>query len=128
MAQTLLLDTVLWDLCVDSNGNIAVASEPYALAQDAASACRLFEGELWYDTTQGIPYWQAILGQMPPLAYLKAKYVAAALSVPDVKSAQVFIATITRDRVVSGQVQITGPGQQIVAAAFGNFLEGTVSP
>jgi hypothetical protein len=127
MASTLLLDTQTWDLVVDSNGNIAVATEPYALAQDAASAARLFAGECWYDTSQGVPYWQAILGAMPPLSYLKAKYVEAAMSVPDVKKATVFIATITRDRVVSGQIQITGPGKQTAAANFGSFLQGIVS-
>lgn len=126
--NTILLDQLSWDLVVDSNGNIAMATEPYALAQDAASACRLFEGELWYDTTQGVPYFQSILGQMPPLAFLKAKYVAAAMSVPDVKSAKVFIASITSNRIVSGQVQITGPGQQTAAASFGSFLEGVISP
>jgi len=126
MASTLLLDTVTWDLVVDSNGDIARADEPYALAQDAASACKLFKTELWYDTTQGVPYWQSILGQMPPLALLKGSYEAAAKSVPDVKSVKVFIATITRDRIVTGQVQIQGPGKQTAAASFGSFLTGII--
>lgn len=34
MASTLLLDTLAWDLAVDAAGNIAVATEPYSLAQD----------------------------------------------------------------------------------------------
>jgi len=132
MAATLLLDTVTWDLVVDSSGNIAMATEPYSLAQDAASACRLFQGELWYDTTQGVPYFQAILGQMPPLAYLKARYVAAAQTVPDVLSVNVYIAAITANRVVSGQIQITGPKGTSVAT-FGTTSQspaiyGVVSP
>ena len=126
--NTLLLDTVKWDLCVDSNGNIALATPPYSLAQDAACACRLFEGELWYDTIQGIPYWQSILGQMPPLSLLKAAFIAAAQGVPGVASAEVFITNITSDRVLSGQVQITNEGNQTVAASFGSFLAGVVSP
>jgi hypothetical protein len=127
MASTLLLDQVSWDLVADSSGNIALAQEPYALAQDAASACKLFKSELWYDTTQGVPYFQSILGQMPPLALLKGSYQAAAKSVPDVVAVKVFIATITGDRVVTGQVQITGPGNQTAAASFGSFLQGIVS-
>ena len=123
MANTLLLDTETWDLVVDSNGDIAMATAPYSLAQDAASACRLFQGELWYDVNQGVPYWQSILGQMPPLALLKAKYEAAAKSVPDVDNVNVFIATITRDRVVSGQVQIQS-GSQASVASFSSFLQG----
>ena len=111
MPNTLLLDTVTWDLVVDNNGNIAMATEPYSLAQDAASQCRLFQGELWYDTTQGIPYWQQILGTMPPLPLFKAYLIAAAESVPNVDSAEVFIATLNDvDRSVTGQIQITsGP-------------------
>ena len=56
--STLLLDRTYWDLCVDSSGNLAVASEPYSLAQDAASAIKLFQGEYIYDTTIGIPYFE----------------------------------------------------------------------
>jgi hypothetical protein len=130
MANTLLLDISTWDLCVDSFGNIAVAQEPYALAQDAASQCRLFLNELWYDTTQGVPYFQEILGQMPPLALLRAHYRAAALLVPGVQSASVFIANIDRTRVLTGQVQIKGPGGQVLSVAdFASFLMGvSVSP
>ena len=64
--KTLLLDRTAWDLCLDSNGNIALASEPYSLAQDVASAVRLFLGECYYDTTKGIPYWTEVLGMLPP--------------------------------------------------------------
>ena len=55
--KTLLLDQTTWDLTLDANNNIALAAEPYAFAQDAASAIRLFQGELWYDTTRGVPYF-----------------------------------------------------------------------
>lgn len=126
--NTLLLDTVAWDLTVDANGNIAMATEPYALAQDAASQCRLFKGELWYDTTQGVAYWQSILGQMPPLQFLKAQYQTAALLVPDVETATVFIADITSQRVVTGQVQITGPNGQTGVSTFTSFPQGNVAP
>jgi hypothetical protein len=59
--KTLLLDRSLWDLTLDINGNIAMASEPYAIAQDVASACRTFLGECYYDTSQGVPYFQGML-------------------------------------------------------------------
>ena len=55
MASTLALELQDWDLCVDTSGNIALATEPYAIAQDVASACKTFLGECWYDTTYGIP-------------------------------------------------------------------------
>jgi hypothetical protein len=102
--QTLLLDTMRWDLCLDAFGNIAVASEPYSLAQDVASAIRLFNGECYYNTTRGVRYFEDILGQTPPLPVVKAELVNAAMTVPLVTYAQALIA-VTDDRVVVGQVQ-----------------------
>ena len=114
--DTLLLDTVTWDLTLDASGNIAVASDPYSVAQDVASACRTFLGEVWYDTTLGIPYFQNILGQSPPLAFLKAQLVAAALTVPGCANPVCYIASIV-NRKVSGQIQFTDSnGSQQVAS------------
>lgn len=115
--QTLLLDLTTWDLVIDADGNIAVASAPYSLAQDAASAIRLFQGELWYDTTQGVPYFQDILGKTPPPSLIKAKFVRAAKTVPGVVEAVCFITGIT-DRRLTGQVQVTDTFGVISAASF----------
>lgn len=115
--DTLLLDRTTWDLCLDSNGNIALASDPYALAQDAASAIRLFSAELWYDTSQGIPYFQSILGRPPPIAFMKSRFIAAALTVPGVASAKCFI-TKFENRALEGQVQITSVTGQTATASF----------
>lgn len=103
--QTLLLDPPTWDLLVDANKNIAVADDPYSQAQDAASAIKLFQGELIYDTTKGVPYWASILGKAPPLTLMKSKWVSAALTVPGVSSAVCFISSF-KNRFVQGQVQI----------------------
>ena len=117
MPDTLLLDRSVWDLLLDASGNIALASEPYSLAQDAASAIRLFKGELFYDTTLGVPYFGQILGQFPPIALMKAKFVAAALTVPGVVDAVCYITGI-EGRTVSGQVQVTDTAGRITVAAF----------
>ena len=103
--KTLLLDRSAWDLVLDTGGNIAVASDPYSLAQDASSAIRLFLGELWYNTTKGVPYWADILGKFPPLSLMKALFVDAAETVPGVASAVVYVASFV-DRQFAGQVQI----------------------
>lgn len=115
--DTLLLDTVLWDLVVDVSGNIARASNPYSLAQDSASAIKLFSGELYYDTTQGVPYFAQILGQQPPIALMKSKFIGAALTVPEVVTAQCFISGIT-GRQVSGQVQVAAATGPVSAVGF----------
>jgi hypothetical protein len=103
---SLLLDTQTWDLTLDAYGNIALAREPYAIAQDVACALRLFSAELWYDTTQGLPYLTQILGKRPPAGFIKAQMEATALTVTDVDSAKAFI-TGLRNRELTGQVQVT---------------------
>lgn len=115
--STLLLDLTNNDLVVDAAGNIAVATEPYSLAQDAASAIKLFLGELWYDTTQGVPYFQTTLGKFPSIQLLKAQFEAAALTVPGVVAATCFISSIV-DRTVSGQVQIVDKNGNVAAVGF----------
>jgi hypothetical protein len=106
--NTLLLDVALWDLCLDADGNIAMAQPPYALAQDVASAIRTVLGEVWYNDTLGIPYFQQILGKRPPLPVLQAYMVQAALTVPNVVSAICIIDSVDRaTRKVIGQVQFT---------------------
>lgn len=103
--KTFLLDQTIWDLCKDANGNIAVASEPYAIAQDVGSECRVFYGEVFYDTTRGIDYFEDVLGYRPPLAALRAQYVAAALTVPGVIEAQCFFDGLA-GRKLTGQIQV----------------------
>ncbi len=102
--NTLLLDRSAWDLVLDSAGDIAVAAPPYALAQDVASAVRLFLGELWYATPDGIPYFEEILGYLPPPSLMIAYIEAAALTVPGVVQAQCIIESFDA-REITGQIQ-----------------------
>jgi hypothetical protein len=106
MASTLLLDRSKWDLVLDVSGNIALATDPYAIAQDVASAIRTFQGECWLDTTVGVPYFSEVLGQSPPVQLMQSLLEQAALTVPEVVKA---VATITsfQNRVITGNVQVT---------------------
>jgi hypothetical protein len=115
--QSLLIDTTFNDLVLDANGNIAVCDEPYRLAQDAACAIRLFHGEIYYATDQGIPYWDQVLGHWPPLSLVKAYLQRAALTVPGVVSATVYITGFV-NRKLSGQVQVVDSSGTISAARF----------
>lgn len=103
--KTLLLDTGAWDLVVDAAGNIALASEPYSLAQDVASAIRTFLGEVFYDDTLGVPYFEQILGKTPPVTLFEEYMITAALTVPNVVSATCTIESYSQTtREVQGQV------------------------
>jgi len=115
--NTLLLDQTTWDLCLDASGNIAMAADPYAQAQDVASALRLFAGEAYYNTARGVPYFDRILGRFPPVPLIKAQFVAAALTVPGIVAAVCTLASI-RNRQLSGQVRITNLAGVSLTVAF----------
>ncbi len=116
--NTLLLDQSAWDLVLDINGNIALAGAPYSVAQDVASAIRTFLGECWYNTDLGIPYWQKILGELPPLQFISQLMVNQAMTIPNVVSADVTFQSFT-DRVLSGQIQIIDTDGAVNNVAFG---------
>ena len=116
--NTLLLDQTAWDLVLDANGNIALAGTPYSIAQDVSSAVRTFLGECWYDTTLGIPYWQDILGEFPPLQYVSQKISEAAFTIPNVVKAEVTFTAFTK-RELSGQILITDTDSVTSNVAFG---------
>ena len=115
--DTLYANPITGDLCLDINGDIALASSPYAIAQDAASNILTFKGEVYYDTTLGIPYWEEILGQYPDIEYMRSQFVTAALEVPEASSASVFFTSVL-NRKIAGQVQITDTGGNITAVGF----------
>jgi hypothetical protein len=112
--NTLLLDRDDWDITADALGNIALATEPYAIVQDVASACRLFTDELWYGGARGVPFFEQVLGQYQPTSFLKAKLIEQAMLVPGVTGADVFLDDVT-GRKLTGQIQVTtGAGTQVI--------------
>ncbi|MBO9332870.1 hypothetical protein GHR37_27390 [Achromobacter xylosoxidans] len=104
--RTMLLDRTFWDVCLDAAGNWAVADQPYSVAQDVASAIKLFKGELFYNKAPGVPYWEDILGHRPPLALVRENVQRAALTVPEVASARCTLTSFT-GRALAGYVEIT---------------------
>jgi len=110
--DTLALDTGLWDLAVDVYGNIATVGDAtpasaqtgpgMRLAQDVSTRCRAWNGEVYYDTTQGIRY-DTILGMAPNLAVVQNAFNTEALKVPECETA------IAQFQFAAGSVrEITG--------------------
>lgn len=117
MANTLLLHPDTNDLLLDANRNIALASEPYANAQDVASACKLFQGEAYYNILLGVPYFSDILGYQPQMPYVQRQYELAALSVPNIVSAKC-TALWYSNRSVSGNIQVINTAGQAQNVQF----------
>jgi hypothetical protein len=123
--KTLLLDQTTWDICLDSNGDLAVASDPYSVAQDVASAIRLFAGELWYNTSKGVPYFGQILGRFPAVQLIKAQLIKAAFTVPGVTGA-VPVLSILKNRELVGQITVTYDATKAVVS-FASSSTGLVT-
>jgi hypothetical protein len=114
---TLLLDQTAWDLVLDIYGNWALASAPYSIAQDVATAVKTTLGECWYDVSKGLPYQSEILGYLPPLALVKQQIVDIAMSVPNVASAEVVFVGVV-NRVLTGQIQIIDVDNTLLEVGF----------
>jgi len=94
--DSLALDLQLWDLDVDARGNwrtvgdstpLPMTSGPgMRLAQDVATRCMAWRGEVYYDTTQGIRF-ENILGQGPSLVLAQDAFQTEALKVPTCNTA-----------------------------------------
>ena len=115
---SLAIDDINNDLIVDDKGNLASASASLSLAIAAACAIRTFQGEVYYDTLQGIPYLTTILGKNPPIEYLRGLLVTAALgSDPDIVAANAFFTSLT-DRTLNGQVQVSDSTGNVAVSDF----------
>ena len=96
-----------WDLGVDAFNNMATNTQGMAVAQDVASAIQLFNGELYFDTTQGVPYFSQVF--VPPFnsVLVSSLLTQAAYTVPNVVQAQaqgVTMSPITRR--VTGTINV----------------------
>lgn len=112
-----LLDQTQWDGVLDANGNIAVATAPYSIAQDAACQVKTFRGECWYDSSQGVPYWQGILGGAPPASFVKANLEQQALLVPDVATANATVPPVNSSRGLTPTLTVTDTDGNTIAVA-----------
>lgn len=115
--DTLALDTALWDFDVDAYGTWRTVGDAtpqrdstgpgMRLAQDVATRCLAWRGEVYYDATQGVQYPQ-ILGAAPNMAVVNNAYNTEALKVPGCVQA---IANLqfggARSRQVTGDVTVT---------------------
>jgi hypothetical protein len=117
--STLLLDVGTWDLTLDANGNIALATPPYAVAQDVACACRTVLGEVYYDTSLGVDYFGLIFGQTPPASVFQEQFVEASLTVPSVATAVCTLDNFDSvSRLAKGQVTFTTSNGQTQAVSI----------
>lgn len=112
IAYTLYLNNA-WDVAVDAAGNIATTSGDYsgdyAVAQNAANACRLFYEDAPLDMTRGIPYFDITLGKKSSVSasVLRSRIKDIVSEIYGVTDVEVAIDYDNEGRIYGGEVQIT---------------------
>ena len=105
--DTMALDSGTWDLDLDPQGNLKTYTGNNAIAQNVATACLVWRGEGYFDTTFGVPY-RSILGEIPALSVLTAYLTQVALTAANVDTANPQLKINTTERKVGGTILING--------------------
>lgn len=102
--KTLFLKVDTWDLAIDTQGNLAIATEEYQQAQDICSSCRVFYGDDYYNKTDGIPYLESIMGKSNyPISLYQRHLHDRSMLVSGVVSIDVKLFPL-KDRIMSGTI------------------------
>jgi hypothetical protein len=97
-----------WDITLGSNGDMATTSGLYCDAQNVANAIRLFTRDAYLAQTKGVPHFAIDLGVVPALSEIRSWYRQAAMSVENIRTADVDIVAIDADtRTLRGIVSAT---------------------
>lgn len=106
MSSTLFLLPDTWDLTLDSNNNIAIATDEYQQAQDIATSCRVFLADDYYNKQDGIPYHEIIGNSGYPLSLYQRNLYDRAKLVEGIVTVDIKLDAL-RDRVLSGAIMFT---------------------
>lgn len=109
--DSLYLNPETWDLQLDNQGNIAYCKPPYATAQTVANAIKLFDGELYYNTNAGIPYFNDILGRPHSYSLYKHYIIDACKRVESVSNVELVINKF-KNNILSGAVTFETDNKQ----------------
>jgi hypothetical protein len=107
-----------WDLQLDGSNNIDVQQGSAAIAQDVASAIQTYQGEVWFDTTQGIPYFAKVLDQSFSPSFFALLYNNAALTVPNVAAVQTAFNSLGPSRTLTGTIEVIDTTGKTLNAHF----------
>ena len=105
--DTIKLDNDNWDLELDASGNMSAVSDNERLAQDVATACRVWRGEALANIAFGVPY-RDIMGKRPALSLISAYLIETALTVTDVVEIETDLKNANNERLMTGNILING--------------------
>ena len=96
-----------WDIQLDENGLLLLADTDYSVAQNVATAVRLFTNDAYFDTETGIPHFQITYIRNPNLSVIRSRIKQTAEAVEGVLKATVILYPVTEKGVLSGVINLT---------------------
>ena len=102
-----LLLTEDWDIFVDGTGQLAVTpSIEYDIAQQVANEIKLFEGEGWFDRSQGMPHFTKTFEANPNWSLIKQIFTQHVEAVDGVIESEIDF-YLDKDRALHGVIYTT---------------------
>lgn len=108
--RTLNLDRRTWDITLNGVGQIEVATDEQATAQNVSNEARLFSNDAYFQQDRGVPHFLIELGRrVSNMSVLYSYLRRAALRVADVNEIQTINVTgfDPATRVLSGEITFT---------------------
>ena len=96
-----------WDIGLDSSGGLAMADGAERMAQDVACYERTFMGEPYFAATEGVPYLNRELAELPPPELVRERANSRAMEVPGVTGAETVL-TEYAGRTLHGDIYVAG--------------------
>lgn len=115
--KSLYLNPDTWDLELTASGRIRTAQGKHCTAQCVATAVRRHKGEAYYETERGVPYFEAMYGQLPPEQLIRAHVEREALYVPGVNQARLQVRSF-EGRTVTGDIRITDSDGEVANVSY----------
>lgn len=95
-----------WDIRLDGSGGLAVCDGAERVAQDVACYERTFQGEPYFAATEGVPYLNRELAELPPPELVRERANSRAMEVPDVADAETVLTEFSQ-RELRGVIYVT---------------------
>lgn len=115
--RTIQLNPQDWDLALDANNNLAIATDKYAIAQDTASTCLTFSTEIIYATERGVA-WKDIVGDVINSGFIKAQLQTEAMRVEVNTDAVIYLDFDQTKRILYGVIVVEDIYGNSVAISF----------
>ena len=117
---------ILGDLFLDTNGNLVLTQTLAQVVQQDLTIClRMFQGEWFLDPSQGIPYFQSILGVKAAPGIVAQIFRTAIAQRPGIQSINSLTVTNLPNRSIQITFSITlQDGSVLTSADFLPFIVG----